>query len=63
MLPKGLRGPFKPMRFEATVEDCIVTHGEIPVDLNGGFYRNGPTWRRPSRQVGKCQRRNHARCR
>src|SRR5205807_2457750 len=50
MLPKGLRGPFKPMRFEATVEDCIVSHGEIPADLNGGFYRNGPTWRRPSRQ-------------
>jgi carotenoid cleavage dioxygenase len=38
------------MRFEATVEDCIVTHGEIPRDLNGGFYRNGPTWRRPSMQ-------------
>jgi carotenoid cleavage dioxygenase-like enzyme len=50
VLPKGLRGPFKPMRSEATVEDCIVTHGEIPADLNGGFYRNGPTWRRPSRQ-------------
>ena len=38
------------MRFEAAVEDCVVTHGEIPADLNGGFYRNGPTWRRPSRQ-------------
>jgi carotenoid cleavage dioxygenase len=50
MVPKGLRGPFKPMRFEATVEDCIVTDGAIPTDLNGGFYRNGPTWRRPSRQ-------------
>jgi carotenoid cleavage dioxygenase-like enzyme len=50
MIPKGLRGPFKPMRFEATVEDCVVVDGEIPADLNGGFYRNGPTWRRPSRQ-------------
>ncbi|HVW32399.1 MAG TPA: carotenoid oxygenase family protein [Acidimicrobiia bacterium] len=50
MIPKGLRGPFKPMRFEATVEDCIVTAGEIPAGLHGGFYRNGPTWRRPSIQ-------------
>ena len=50
MIPKSLRGPFKPMRFEATVEDCLVTEGEIPEALNGGFYRNGPTWRRPSRQ-------------
>ena len=24
------KGPFKPMRFEATVEDCIVSQGEIP---------------------------------
>ena len=35
MLPKGLVGPFKPMRFEATVEDCIVTEGAIPRELNG----------------------------
>jgi carotenoid cleavage dioxygenase-like enzyme len=42
-----LKGVFKPMRFEATVEDCIVTYGEIPKDLTGGFYRNGPTWKRP----------------
>jgi carotenoid cleavage dioxygenase-like enzyme len=45
-----LKGVFKPMRFEATVEDCIVTHGEIPKDLTGGFYRNGPTWKRPTAQ-------------
>jgi len=50
MIPRALRGPFKPMRFEATVEDCLVTEGEIPEGLHGGFYRNGPTWRRPSRQ-------------
>ncbi|MGH9035412.1 MAG: carotenoid oxygenase family protein [Acidimicrobiia bacterium] len=49
-VPKSLRGPFKPMRFEATVEECVVTQGEVPRELNGGFYRNGPTWRRPSRQ-------------
>lgn len=46
----ALTGPFQPMRFEATVEECIVTHGEIPKDLAGGFYRTGPTWRRPTRQ-------------
>jgi carotenoid cleavage dioxygenase-like enzyme len=46
----NLRGPFKPMRFEATVPDCIVSEGEIPKDLMGGFYRVGPSWRRPSKQ-------------
>jgi len=44
------KGPFVPMRFEATVEDCIVTHGEIPKDLAGGFYRVGPTWKWPTKQ-------------
>lgn len=48
-----LKGVFKPMRFEATVEDCIVTQGEIPKDLCGGFYRVGPSWRRPQKQ-GTC---------
>lgn len=46
----ALRGPFKPMRFEATVDECIVTHGEIPKDLYGGAYRTGPTWKRPTKQ-------------
>ena len=32
-----LKGPFQPMRFEATVEDCIVAEGEVPKDLAGGF--------------------------
>jgi carotenoid cleavage dioxygenase-like enzyme len=45
-----LKGPFKPMRFEATIEDCVVSEGEIPRDLMGGFYRVGPTWRRPTKQ-------------
>lgn len=51
-LPTGtaFKGPFQPMRFEATVEECIVTHGEIPMELAGGFYRTGPTWKRPSAQ-------------
>jgi carotenoid cleavage dioxygenase-like enzyme len=46
----SLRGPFQPMRFEATVDECIVTRGEIPKDLAGGFYRVGPTWKRPTKQ-------------
>lgn len=51
-LPKdiALRGPFTPMRFEATVEECIVSQGEIPKELSGGFYRTGPTWKRPTQQ-------------
>ncbi|HEX9831491.1 MAG TPA: carotenoid oxygenase family protein [Mycobacterium sp.] len=46
------KGPFAPMRFEATVEECIVTHGEIPKDLAGGIYRTGPCWKRPFVQGG-----------
>ena len=38
------------MRFEATVEECIVSQGEIPKDLAGGYYRVGPTWKRPTKQ-------------
>lgn len=51
-LPKetALKGPFAPMRFEATVEECIVSQGEIPKDLAGGYYRVGPTWKRPTKQ-------------
>jgi carotenoid cleavage dioxygenase len=45
-----LMGSLKPMRFEANVDDCIVTEGEVPTTLNGGFYRVGGTWKRPSRQ-------------
>lgn len=50
--PKDIKlmGPLKPMRFEATVDDCIVSEGEIPYELYGGFYRCGPTWKRPSKQ-------------
>jgi carotenoid cleavage dioxygenase-like enzyme len=49
-IPFSQRGPFTPMRFEASIEDCLVVKGEVPECLNGGFYRNGPTWRRPSIQ-------------
>jgi carotenoid cleavage dioxygenase len=50
--PNDIRlfGPLKPMRFEATVEDCVVAEGEIPEDLAGGFYRVGPSWKRPTKQ-------------
>ncbi len=44
-----LAGPLKPMRFEVDIEDCVV-QGEIPKDLNGGFYRCGPSMKRPTRQ-------------
>lgn len=46
----ALKGPYRPMRFEATVEECIVAEGEIPKDLHGGFYRCGPTWKRATAQ-------------
>jgi carotenoid cleavage dioxygenase-like enzyme len=49
-IENSLRGPFAPMRFEATVDECIVTAGEIPRDLAGGYYRAGPTWKRPTKQ-------------
>jgi carotenoid cleavage dioxygenase len=36
-----LKGIFAPIDQEYTLEDLPVT-GEIPADLNGSFYRNGP---------------------
>jgi carotenoid cleavage dioxygenase len=30
----------------------VTTHGEIPEDLAGGFYRVGPTFKRPTSQGG-----------
>lgn len=50
-IPQDIRmmGPLTPMRFETTVEECIVD-GEVPEQLHGGFYRVGPTWKRPTRQ-------------
>jgi carotenoid cleavage dioxygenase-like enzyme len=45
-----LTGAFRPMRFEATVDDCVTTFGEIPEELCGGFYRAGPTFKRPTEQ-------------
>jgi carotenoid cleavage dioxygenase-like enzyme len=50
-IPEDIRmmGPLTPMRFEATVDECIV-QGEIPEQLCGGFYRVGPAWKRPTKQ-------------
>ncbi len=36
-----LQGNFAPWRMEGTADDLEVI-GEIPRDLNGTFYRNGP---------------------
>ncbi len=36
-----LRGNFAPIRMESNAPDCIV-HGEIPAELRGTYYRNGP---------------------
>jgi carotenoid cleavage dioxygenase-like enzyme len=47
-MARGADNPFRPMRFEATVEDCIVVDGEIPPGISGGYHRNGPAWRRPT---------------
>jgi carotenoid cleavage dioxygenase len=40
---------FPAMHFEATVDDCIVIEGEIPRQIEGGYFRNGPSKRRPAR--------------
>jgi carotenoid cleavage dioxygenase len=44
-----LSGHHQPVRFEATAPDLIV-HGEIPADLAGVFYRNGPEPLYPTRE-------------
>ena len=36
------RGFQAPSRFEADLRDVLVVQGEVPRDLNGGFYRVGP---------------------
>jgi carotenoid cleavage dioxygenase-like enzyme len=50
----SLMDPFRPMRSEATAEECIVIHGEIPK----GFYRAGPTWKRLVFEDGRADSRN-----
>ncbi|AFR48194.1 carotenoid oxygenase family protein [Gordonia sp. KTR9] len=44
------RGVFWPMAFEATVPELRVVEGEIPKDIYGGLYHNGPTVHYPARQ-------------
>ncbi|GAB5451940.1 MAG: carotenoid oxygenase family protein [Halioglobus sp.] len=36
-----LQGYYEPLTFEATAPDLVI-EGEIPAELNGTFYRNGP---------------------
>ncbi|MDX1734714.1 MAG: carotenoid oxygenase family protein, partial [Halioglobus sp.] len=36
-----LQGYYEPITFEATAPELVI-EGEIPQDLNGTFYRNGP---------------------
>ena len=44
-----LSGHHQPVRFEASAPDLIV-EGEIPADLVGVFYRNGPEPLYPTRE-------------
>ena len=37
----NLRGGFAPLQMECDVNDLVI-EGEIPKELNGSFYRNGP---------------------
>ena len=37
----NLRGGFAPLQMECDVHDLII-EGEVPKQLNGTFYRNGP---------------------
>ena len=37
----NLTGGFAPIQMECDVRDVVVV-GELPLDLNGSFYRNGP---------------------
>jgi hypothetical protein len=60
----SLMDPFRPMRSEATAEECIVIHGEIPK----GFYRAGPPgsgWSSrtvaPTSGIAGCARRGRTR--
>ena len=43
-----LRGNFAPLRMECDLDDVII-EGEIPADLNGTYYRNGPDPQFPPR--------------
>ena len=37
----NLRGGFAPLQIECDANDLVI-EGEIPRELNGSFYRNGP---------------------
>ena len=44
----NLRGNYAPIRMESDINDLIV-EGEIPKDLFGSYYRNGPDPQFPPR--------------
>ena len=44
----NLRGGFAPLQMECDVNDLVI-EGQIPKELNGSFYRNGPN---PSTRLG-----------
>ena len=37
----NLRGNYAPLRMESNINDLIV-EGDVPQDLFGSYYRNGP---------------------
>ena len=37
----NLRGNYAPLRMECDIEDLII-EGEVPKELFGSYYRNGP---------------------
>jgi hypothetical protein len=45
----ALGGPFTPLGFEATAQECTVGHGEIRKGLTGRHRGVGATWKRPTK--------------
>ena len=43
-----LIGNFAPIRMESSIDDVII-EGEIPKEINGTYYRNGPDPKFPPR--------------
>ena len=37
----NLQGAYQPIQFECDAPDLVIK-GELPADLHGTFYRNGP---------------------
>jgi carotenoid cleavage dioxygenase-like enzyme len=54
-LPEDVRfaGPMQPWLMEGVIDDCVISQGEVPRELRGGYYRNGPNMKRPTKQGGR----------